>query len=1252
MSTVNTIEQKIRQMDGGEFQKLCNAYLSKCGYGKPHAFGSVAGSNKVKQGTPDTYFELADGKMAFAEHTAQTSGLFKKLSNDIGKCLNEKKTGVPIKDIGEIILCYTGELSPKEFSSLKTKCNRKGVKLTHFGIAGLANGLSEYPVLLRDFLGLKIDTGQVIALEDFPDVYGKSKFATTLETKFCHRKNEIEEFSTAIQSSNLIIVSGKAGIGKSRFALEGCRNFIGANPEYKAFAILGVSPNLYDDLLMYFSGRGQFMIFVDDANRISRFSYFMELLRHQKEGQQIKVVVTVRDYALNNIKNDIGDYPYHLINLESFSNEQIRELTKEEFGIRNNRYLERIENLSKGNPRIAVMISRVALENQNLESINDVSALYDNYFSSIREDLQILAEPNLLKTAGIIAFFRVVDRTNKEVMKGILDSFKISGDDFWNYALRLHKLEMVDMYEDEVVRISDQVLSTYLFYLAFFKEKVLDFSDILANYFPAYRSKIYDSLNPTLEAFNRQSIFDIIRPKVQKLWDGFEESNSVELSFLLAQAFWHLFPERTLALVKKHFSQTSSNTPVNYSQLASLDDNRLNNVHVTIEIQLLGWFRYMSPDLRKIALQILVEYINIRPTELLQVLHVFVDDYGFDRFSNQAGVSVQQEAINLLWVHAAAGENELYSRFFIALGQEYLKTHFQTHEMRSSSTVTIYEFNLNLTPELQYLRGSIFVNLFTLYKKYQDQVITALKNYIQFYHQRDSIEILVADASLLVEFIKSNFSPQNISEVIFTSDFLAFLEQNGITLDQGFVDFENDIFQIYNLLSEHRDGYLRYEVAEHQRIRFERFKAYFSKNSGQDLPRFIDVSINIISAKINTKNHHDLLRGFNFALHVLAKIDTAFFEEALSYYLKRGDELNLSPAHVLRPYMDNIGKEKTFLFLSNLDISFKTKWLLGFYQALSENEIEEKDVSAIYQLFQVAAADDLPGWIEFLLKYTSFDSRIVAKSVKIILEKSNSQYSAWALHAIVNPYSDFNKHIKVLFKDDIEVLEEAYLVVSSSREHSDHASETLAKILDFDLEFITRYLEQIYSSKEEKHRLNFDEQDFTALWLHQEYEKIFGKVVDIVYKKEGAHHWFTDLRHFFMVDRLKQPDANVVQRQVDFLEKRIQARYQESNFIEFLFEVIAYLPQEARSRLTFVFLQYNKNLDNFRQLAIEPRSMSWSGSAVPVYQGRINYLKSLLPMLNDSQLLEHRNYITQLIDFLEQNKSLEKKRDFMGIDDI
>ena len=108
MTTINTIEQRILAMGGGEFQKLCDAYLSKTGYGNPNSFGSVSGANKVKRGTPDSYFEHENGKFIFAEYTTQQSGLFGKLEDDLQKCLDEEKTNVPVSEIEEIVMCYTG----------------------------------------------------------------------------------------------------------------------------------------------------------------------------------------------------------------------------------------------------------------------------------------------------------------------------------------------------------------------------------------------------------------------------------------------------------------------------------------------------------------------------------------------------------------------------------------------------------------------------------------------------------------------------------------------------------------------------------------------------------------------------------------------------------------------------------------------------------------------------------------------------------------------------------------------------------------------------------------------------------------------------------------------------------------------------------------------------------------------------------------------------------------------------------------
>ena len=149
-----------------------------------------------------------------------------------------------------------------------------------------------------------------------------------------------------------------------------------------------------------------------------------------------------------------------------------------------------------------------------------------------------------------------------------------------------------------------------------------------------------------------------------------------------------MLPTATLSFVQKRLSQ-SQFAAADFSQLEQLDENKLNNVSIITELQLLGRFRYETPDLRKVALELLLNYLDIRPAEILQVLHILVDDYGFDRFSNQTGVSIQQEIVDLLWDHIENEQNELYSRLFISVAGEYLKTHFQTNEMRSKMTVTI-----------------------------------------------------------------------------------------------------------------------------------------------------------------------------------------------------------------------------------------------------------------------------------------------------------------------------------------------------------------------------------------------------------------------------------------------------------------------------------------------------------------------------------------------------------------------------------
>src|SRR3712207_3073916 len=96
MSKLTQIETALRGMDGARFQQLCDAYLHRRGYEAVNPLGRMIGADKVVKGTPDTWLPQPGGKFLFAEYTTERNGLFEKLRDDLRKCVDETKTGVPV----------------------------------------------------------------------------------------------------------------------------------------------------------------------------------------------------------------------------------------------------------------------------------------------------------------------------------------------------------------------------------------------------------------------------------------------------------------------------------------------------------------------------------------------------------------------------------------------------------------------------------------------------------------------------------------------------------------------------------------------------------------------------------------------------------------------------------------------------------------------------------------------------------------------------------------------------------------------------------------------------------------------------------------------------------------------------------------------------------------------------------------------------------------------------------------------------
>ena len=1255
MSKINQIQKGLRELEGGAFQKLADEYLRKKGYERLNPIGSVIGTNKVRKGTPDTLVALENGKYAFCEHTTEANGLFAKIKSDLEKCFDYKKTGIPIKKIAEIVVCHTSLLDPAEEHELREMCQRRKVILSLFGIGPLSHDLYEhYPKLAHDHLGIEVDTGQIVTAADFVTTYNKGAFATPLDTEFRFREAEVDQVLQALEEVDLIIVSGRPGCGKTRLALECCAKFAESHPDFEFRCVFNRGPDLFQDLQFHFSAPRHHLILVDDANRLNRFEYALQLLHKQGDQRRVKIVATVRDYAVESILEQARPFGnMKEVDLGSFGDDEIKSIVEHQFSIRNHHFLDRIAEVSRGNPRIAIMAAQVANRENTLYALRDVSSLYDEYYRSIRLDFQDIGKKDLLKAAGILAFFRTIDRSNTELMQAIEAAFGIKPDAFWEAIRQLHALEAVDLYEDEVVRVSDQVLATYLFYLSIFRERVLSFSSILTQFFPNFSYRIIDVLNPILSVFDVREVMEALRPHVDETWRRLEASGDEESLLRLMHLFWPLRETEILLFIRERVARMNAE-PVDLDNLETKPDSNIRNPSL---LSLLGVLHNSNLETTGVVLSTLYDLLSKRPGELPRVVHLLQDEFGFRHTSGLQGYAAQRAVIDVLWERTREGGDPLFVRLFFAIAGNYLQTHFHNSEPKEGNALVMYNFDIPACTPIFELRKAIWDRLFRLYRcpGHREGVFDILRNYHPYGQAGSMAEIVSMDAAEVCEFFQKELDPTVFRDCRLVHGFLDTLEFHGIGGNEELRRrFRGEAFNLYEVLAESHTSRLALNLgfAEFSEYKNRKIAAFFQDVDLPGYRRVFTLCREILDEVSQSHDVYRFLSGLIEALIHLAGRSPTPYSKVIEEYLNDGNRLKLhtNDAGCLSAKLVEVcGAETADTILGGPDYVSKSSWLFGFFVALPAHESTASRLDEVCRLYQEADLADIPHHMDYLIKFQATDERAVVRVVQILIDRA--EHDARFCHKLswmFNPGTKINKSISSLFLHDPLLLQQAYLLVLGVELHGDYSGSSLGKLLDLDQQFIIKYLENLYSQKEWV-SVHDSHIDYGPLWERADFEEVITLAAHFIFEKERRIQWSDGhFRAFFLGRQQGFPDQLVQERQDRFICKLIEQHCHDGDFISFLLHVISSFAPERRRGFVKKFLEVNADFEDFKRLPLEPSSWSWSGSLVPTLHARSEFLQSLVPMLNNVDFLRHKYHVEQSIQSLRLHIEHEKKKDFMG----
>lgn len=891
---VTEIERKIDELSPADFQKFCDSIFHEMRYPSLHSLGLKEGSNKTTKGIPDSYFRLESGKYVFVTYTTEKN-IIPKLEKDINDCLNSAITGIDKKEINEIICCHTSSnISASDDKKLHDICKRSGVKLTLLGINELAMKVCyDYPSLANDFLDTPLVTDQILSVEGFVSQNDQNEYTAPLKTNFMFRSEEKKEICEALNDFPTVIVTGKAGVGKTRLVLEAAKEFA-EHYKYKLLCIKNKNLEIYHDLVRFIDNKNNYILFIDDANEFANLELFFSYKVNKLNDRSLKIILTVRDYAKEKVINTVREkVKAKTIEIACLENNEIEEFIKFNLNIRNRIYIDKIIRISNGNPRIAYMAGRLAIEKNNWSFIESIPQLYDVYYKKyVNEKLGI--DTDLCIVACILACTNGVKLGELYVFNEFFKICQMTISIFKKKVNELNELEFVEINDAEVAIISDQCLANYMLYYVFFKRRLISLYNFIKIGYKHFRHGLINGLNTILNLFPSEEVLGCVKQEVIEVWDYFE-NNHDDCYKDFVKDFKTFNPESAFSLALKLIDkiQIKSFNPL------TLD---ISKNEFCSESSLLNYLtEFKNTDYLNYVIELISKYCEKNEETFISGINWLKDFYGIGRNDYRNRYN-SQILISKYLYESVSKDNVIINAIAFYWAKYCLGFCFDSFESMNDRNITFYKIEIRESKEINDLRKICWEMLMSLSAKecWKEKILELIDSYSRNI-LGDVDKGIVKNDFLYVKKLLTKLKNKNISYLRIIER-LSINETNiNISLGKKLKELlggeKRASYQLFRFDYPSNDD-VDYETRD--RIRKERIKEY-SKNIDLTHLFILVQNVNsILSDKLINDEKFDIESGFNFFVQ---NLNETLLKDFIIAYFRYGENIQIHP---------NIAIKKTY----------------------------------------------------------------------------------------------------------------------------------------------------------------------------------------------------------------------------------------------------------------------------------------------------------------------------------------------------